>query len=337
MILNFNTAIFLGQAGLSLLLVLACFGVLTAIFRQAGSRETPSRPGRKQPMHFLLLLSSTLVCLLAIRLLSWLGYFWLLESYVPQIPGAMCPFGVAAATPEESRILQWSRLAVLIVGGGWVCFYAALWVSRRLALGKIVTGLAVPLLLLIAFDCVADVRFTAAKREGVAVSCCTTVRETPYLPSSLPAAESSDIAQHQPTLAGLFVLGSILAGLGWKLPSWLRRWAAPRAEPLVLLALAALGLYFLQAAHGALTEVLSPRLLGLPFHRCPFELVTRTPDFALIALLALVGGIAPLWACALSLLSKETSQTVRTALLRGSASALTIALLMVATHWVLAP
>ncbi len=337
MILNFNTAVFLGQAVLSLLLVLACFGVLTAIFRHAGSRQTPSGPGRKQPMNFLLLLSSMLACLLAIRLLSWLGYFWLLESYVPHIPGAMCPFGVAAATPEESGKLQWSRLAVLVVGGGWASFYAVHWVSRRQALGNIVAGVAVPLLLLIAFDCVADVRFTAAKREGVAVSCCTTVRETPFLPSSLPAVESSDIAQLQPNLASLFILGGILAGLGWALPNWLRSWAAPRAEPLILLALAALGLYFLQVAHGALTEVLSPRLLGLPFHRCPFELVTRTPDFALIALLALVGGIAPLWACALSLFPKGTSQAVRTALLQGSASVLTIALLMVATHWVLAP
>lgn len=337
MILNFNTAVFLSQAGLSLLLVLACIGVLAAILRHAGSRQTPSGPGRKQPMNFLLLLSSMLACLLAIRLLSWLGYYWLLESYVPHIPGAMCPFGVAAATPEESKILQWSRLAVLIVGGGWVSFYAAHWVSRRQALDKTVAGVAVPLLLLIAFDCVADIRFTAAKREGVAVSCCTTIRETPFLPSSLTAAEASDISHHRPTLAGLFVLGGILAGLGWTLPNWLGRWAAPRAEPLILLALAALGLYFLQVAHVAHADVLSPRLLGLPFHRCPFELVTRTPDFALIALLALLGGIAPLWACALSLLSKETSQTVRTALLRGSASVLTIALLMVATHWGLAP
>ena len=337
MILNFNTAVFLGQAGLSLLLVLACFGILPASFRHAGSRQTFSGPGRKQPMNFLLLLSSMLVCLLAIRLFSWLGYFWLLESYVPHIPGAMCPFGVVAATPEESGILQWSRLAVLVVGGGWMSFYAAHWVSRRLALGNIVAGVAVPLLLLIAFDCVADFRFTVAKRNGVAVSCCTTIRETPFLPSSLPVAESSDIEQPQPNLASLFVLGGILAGLGWTLPNWLRRWAAPRAEPFILLALATMGLYFLQVAHGAYTEVLSPRLLGLPFHRCPFELVTRTPDFALIALLALVGGIAPLWACALSLFSKENSQVVRTALLHGSSSILTIALLMIATHWGLAP
>ena len=337
MILNFNTAVFLGQAGVSLLLVLACFGVLPAIFRRPDSREAPSGPGRKQPQHFLLLLSSMLVCLLAIRLLSWLGYYWLLESYVPHIPGAMCPFGVAAATPEESRILQWSRLAVLVGGVGWVSFYAAHWVSRRQTPHKPVAGAAVPLLLLIAFDCAADLRFTAAKREGVAVSCCTTVRETPWLPSNLPAAESSDIAQHQPTLASLFVLGGILAGLGWALPNRLRRWAAPRAEPVILLVLTALGLYFLQVAHGAYSEVLSPRLLGLPFHRCPFELLTRTPDFALIALLALVGGIAPLWACALSLFSWGTSQAVRSALLQGSASGLTIALLMVATHWGLAP
>ena len=337
MILNFNTAVFLGQAGLSLILVLACFGVLSAIYRYPGSRETPSSPRRQQSNHFLLLLSSMLVCLLAIRLLSWLGYFWLMESYVPHIPGAMCPFGVAAATPAESRILQWSRLAVFVAGGGWVSFYAVHWLSRRQALHNLVAGLAVPLLLLIAFDCAADVRFTAAKREGVAVTCCTTVREAPFLPSNLPAAESSDIAQSQPTLASLFVLGGILAGLGWALPNLLRRWEAPRAEPMILLVLAALGLYFLQVAHGAYSEVLSPRLLGLPFHRCPFELVTRTPDFALIFLLALVGGIAPLWACALSLFSKGTSQAVRSTLLKGSASGLIIALLMVATHWGLAP
>ncbi len=337
MILNFNTAVFMGQACLSLILVLACFVLILVIHRHPAGPGAPSSEGKQRLDHRLLLLGSVLICLLAIRLLSWLGFFWLMESYVAHVPGAMCPFGVDAATPGESRTLQWSRLAVFFAGGGWVSFYAVHWLSRKQAFHKSLVGLAVPLLLLVAFDCVADLRFTTAKREGVEVSCCTTVRETPSIPSNLPANASSDFQQNPPALTRLFLLGAVLAGLGWVLSNLLGKWDSPKAAPLVLPGLSVLGLYFLLIAYGDYVAVISPRLLGLPFHRCPFELVTRTPDFALIALLSLLGGFAPLWACCLATLSSGPSQVVRSALLRLSASGVTIALAMVATHWGLAP
>ncbi len=336
MILNFNTAVFLAQACLSLILVLACLGVVLLILRRLAARGNPSFEGYRQPGRHLLL-GSALVCLLAIRLLSWLGFYWLMESYVPHIPGTMCPFGVEAATPGESQILQWSRLAVLVAGGGWMSFYAVHWLSRKQTSHRLLAESAGPLLLLMAFDCVADLQFTTAKREGVAVSCCTTVRETPSVPSNLPDDASTEVQPSQSTLVNLFVLGGILAGLGWGLSTFLEKWGTPTTARLGLLGLSALGLYFLQIAYGAYVEVISPRLLGLPFHRCPFELVTRTPDFALIALLSLVGGVAPLWAAFLSVLSSGPSQVVQSALLRLSASGITIALVMVATHLGLAP
>lgn len=339
MILNFYTVVFLFQAVLSLILAVICLVGTIVMLRMSSSQGGITSGEQMKRDQRVLLLGSVLTCLLTIRLMSWFAFYGLMESYVPQVIGAMCPFGVANASPTQSLILQTSRMAVLVAGGCWLSFCAVHWLSREGALYKVVIRLAVPLLLLVVFDSVADLRFLTARREGVEVSCCTTVRETRFSLSNLPGT-SSEETQPTGTTTGLFLIAGILVCLCWVLQRRLDPKLSPALGRLGLMGVSTLGLGFLQIAYAVYTEDLSPRLLGLPFHHCPYELLTRTPDFLIIGLLVLVGGLAPLWALSISLLPGRLvniSQMVTSGLLRLSVSGTTIALLMIAIHLGMAP
>ncbi|MSO21676.1 MAG: hypothetical protein EXQ58_00170 [Acidobacteria bacterium] len=338
MIVNSYTVIFLFQALLSFILALIGLTGTIAIVSTSRIEITPIEDMKRDQR--VLLLGSVLICLLAIRLASWFGFYWLMESYVSQIPGAMCPFGVADATPTESLMLQASRLMVLVAGGCWLSFYALHRLSQEGALHNRVVRLTVPFFLLLLFDSVADLRFLTARRDGVQVSCCTTVREMRFGPGSLLENPPERDQPKSPGTAALFLLGGLLACLCELLQTRLKPTQSLALGRLGLMGVATLGLGFLGVAYSVYTEHLSPRLLGLPFHRCPYELLTRTPDFLIIAFLILLGGLGPLWALSVSLLSgrlTNISQVVRRSLLRLSVSGTVIALLMIATHLSMAP
>ncbi|MBM3801290.1 MAG: hypothetical protein FJW26_03150 [Acidimicrobiia bacterium] len=383
MITSSYSVAFLLQAVLSGVVSLA--GLAGTIALLLASRTSRSAVEQTQGEERVLLLSSTLIGLLAIRLASWFGFYGLLESYVPQIPGAMCPFGVADATPDESFVLQASRMSVFVVGGCWLSSHALHQRSPRRAARQNVVRLAVPLFVLLLFDAASDLRFLLARREGVHVSCCSTVRETGFGPASLRRTPGGSGQSEGAGTAALFGLGGLFAALCGLLQT---RWIAEtfnsisrgsggvsvalktrlltsqrgkgaggkgefydvvQVPPIRMLSqvpwlglwlAAALGLGFLVVAYSVYTEHLSTRLLGLPYHRCPYELLTRTPDFLIIAFLVLLGAVAPLWALSVSWISRELTDVVHTVkhgLLRLSTSGTVIALLMIATHLVMAP
>ncbi|MBI4864159.1 MAG: hypothetical protein HY815_28470 [Candidatus Riflebacteria bacterium] len=54
---------------------------------------------------------------LAIRLFSWPCLYWVLKSWVPVTPGAMCIFGVTRSAPHLTGWLQVLEPATLLVAG----------------------------------------------------------------------------------------------------------------------------------------------------------------------------------------------------------------------------
>jgi hypothetical protein len=54
-----------------------------------------------------------------------------------------------------------------------------------------------------------------------------------------------------------------------------------------------------------LIEVAAPRLLGLPYHHCPYDLVPRAPESLVAVALFLAGTFAVGWACVASWLGNK--------------------------------
>src|SRR5262249_21207415 len=79
-----------------------------------------------------------------------------------------------------------------------------------------------------------------------------------------------------------------------------RRWLAPLLVGAVV-SLAVSGVF--------LVEVAAPRLLHLPYHHCPYDLVPGAPESLVAVGLFLGGCFATVWACVAAWLGRESEAT----------------------------
>lgn len=252
--------------------------------------------------HLLFLLAGVLLIL---NVLAWPIYYLVLQSYVPQWPGVMCIYGVTqigAGSLGPSRFLptlvttlQVMKPALVFLSGAWFVLHLLNRQTRTASL----TGRVLLVLLLSGFLAVADAAVEGAylvipkKEVFLSAGCCTEVfdaegRSGRFLPGTLVGedADRSLLAAYW-TINGLMVLA--LAGC----ERLCRRGSPARWLPLVLLAavlsLLVNGLF--------LIEVATPRLLRLPGHHCPYDLVPVAPE-SLIPVALFVGGSFTVgWAC----------------------------------------
>ncbi|HKQ61754.1 MAG TPA: hypothetical protein VJS92_10705, partial [Candidatus Polarisedimenticolaceae bacterium] len=99
--------------------------------------------------------------------------------------------------------------------------------------------------------------------------------------------------------------------------------------------LALLGGANLFVAHAAWTSELAPRVLGLPYHHCIYELLTDTLALGPAALMAVAGSAGLAWPLALQFgrrCDPETIGAVQRAIYRYCAVALASELWIVAIH-----
>jgi hypothetical protein len=229
----------------------------------------------------------TAVVCLAVLLVSWPLFYAMLGSFVPEIPGAMCIYGVTRVMPAMAAGIQAAHPAMIFLLGAWLLLEYARRQSCRpprrsagmLALASVAA--------LVAGTWGAELYYIVNMRSLNGVSCCSRYGDsgdvklqTPsyYLPWELPAAERRAV------LNALFFAGLPLLALWLLIPASgdpRRRRALRLAANAALLA-ASLGLGL--AALLEFSEVLSPLLMRLPFHHCLYCLVGngRVPDAPLI-------------------------------------------------------
>jgi len=309
LILNLPTLLLLFVLGL-----LGLLGALLAVLGGSlslspGHEEIPGEPppGWRRSADAALglaLRSGLLLSLLALPLL-----YLTLASYVGRIPGSMCVYGVTQRATVELRALELGLpLSLFLLG--LVLLLQRLDVDspgaphRQQARGAaFLAGAALVWATLRGFA------YLLAEKGGAPVSCCTTVQQLApgpgffqYLGFTLPQGEAS-------LLPSLLAAGG--TGLGLLLAGWLGSRLRPRAlRPVGLaLGLAALGnaALFLQA----LGEGVAPRVLGLPFHHCPYCLMADLPDTTVAVAAAALSLACALWAAWVSVFSSEDSAESR--------------------------
>jgi hypothetical protein len=242
--------------------------------------------------------------LVGLDLAAWPVLYWLLQSYVPEWPGVMCIYGVMQVgtgslgpsrfLPALVRTLQVTKPALIFLGGAWFVLYL---VNRQTASGSLqgrvllaVTALG----LLAGVDAVVELTYLGIpkKEEFLSAGCCLAGSDVSegsdrFLPSSLLSEGE------RPWLSALYFGGNaalVLALIGYTL--WLRRHdRLPRLMPLLLSAVLALPVSAL-----FLVEIEAPRLLHLPDHHCPYDLIPQAPGAVLGVVLFLWGSFAVGWA-----------------------------------------
>ena len=281
---------------------------------------------------------------LIVTVVGWPLLYLLLQSYVPRWPGVMCIYGVlrigsesdgaAGWLPTFLSMLQFTKPLGVLLAGAWFELYRLDRATTHSPLARRVVGLLVLTSALTVVDAAVELSYLAIPKqdESLSVGCCTAPADSARWSQRLPTSIWTNDSRRRLLVAaavvanGLFVGGLILVARACRRASLGSRTSdvsastsanklataksAPRmipggaAGPLALAALGVGAVASLPANLLLLTHWLAPSLLHLPYHACPYDLVSRAPE-SLVGLTAVsFGYLAASWAAMLLLVGR---------------------------------
>lgn len=310
MIVNHYSILMLFMAGLGLAMAAVLAGTASlAAWRIRAIRGEREASVAERSMHLARLVA---VVSLAMLVIGWPLLYAMLNSFVPEIPGAMCIYGVTRVMPGTSVLLQSALPGAIFVLGAWLLLEHAGRQSGR-AVRSADGMLALALVAVAGLTAAAhgvELYYVCNMESLNEVSCCSSYGEAAgsqlqapsyYLPWAIPTATRRVL------VTSLFFTGIPALAL------WLfvrSRPGAPKNKVLALsasaiLLAASMGLGWVSLSE--LSEVLAPRLMNLPFHHCLYCLVGggRAPESILIVAGLGLGIFAAGWAAILGIAQKK--------------------------------
>jgi hypothetical protein len=223
------------------------------------------------------------------RLINWPLFYATLQSFITDVEGAMCIFGVTQVKPGLTRFLELLKPINFFLIGGWLLLHfldrgtkTSPLMRRKLLLLSVIG-------LFVLFDSIGDILLMIRIVPESLISCCTTItdilnRPTRATPESIFGPEYA-----QPIQALFFITHLALMGfIGVTLKSKIFR------RPI-------LGLLFLFSLLNAILfllsqiEVFAPRMMHLPFHHCLYCLWQYVPDSIIMYLFFILGTFSVGW------------------------------------------
>jgi hypothetical protein len=289
------TMIFLGV--LSILLTI-WGGTSSLILYRKWKR--PSRPEEKTSLEdrsYLILL--IMVIVLLVRLINWPLFYITLQSFISDIEGAMCIFGVAQVKPGLTRFLEFLKPITFFLIGGWFILHILDRATKTSPLMRRKLFLLSIISLLVLIDSLGDIFLILGIAPESLVSCCTTITDILNRPTrTTPEAFFGPEYAH-PLQVLFFITHLALMGfIGVTLKSKIFR------RPI-------LGLLFLFAILNAFVfllsqiEVFAPRMMHLPFHHCLYCLWQYVPDSILLFTFFSLGTFSVGWGFTTALLGRQ--------------------------------
>jgi hypothetical protein len=255
--------------------------------------------------------------LLALNVLAWPIFYLLLQSYVSQWPGVMCIYGVTrigAGSAGISRFLppllttlQTIKPLLVFLSGAWFVLYL---VNRRTSTAPLTGRILLLLLgasLLACADSAAEIAYLVIpkKEEFLSSGCCTAVFDNEggigrFVPKALVGEEAENWLY-----AAYYLLNAVMIVILIGCARLCRRrlpggWLTPVFIGVVL---------SLVVSAVFLIEIAAPRLLHMPNHHCPYDLVPVAPR-SLVAVALFVGGsFLAGWGCIVGWLGNSPEST----------------------------
>lgn len=221
---------------------------------------------------------------LALRLFIVPLYFWTMQTLVPMIPAAMCLWGVFNALPELSWPALGLKFFLPILYAGWLILA---FVNAKCKRNQLIGNLAGFFIFITPFllaDSILDLAIFV-KLTPVQVSCCSSaidVGPRPIPPQIGTMSGQSILFLLFMLSSALFIATAFISAKKQKF-EWIARSLAIFLVPLTLL---------------TMTEVLTPWILHLPFHYCPFCLLSHSPPSILFVFLYWIAVSASWWTLA---------------------------------------
>lgn len=260
LIVTFGTLIMLLFSILAAGLAMLVFEKALRIFRWWSKADEEERYELEKEFY---LTYAVVYIVFAIRMFAVPLYFWTMQTLVSMIPGAMCLWGVFNALPA----LCWSTLALKfalpVLCSGWLILARINQRAKRNPLIRNLMGLYIALSPLLMVDSLVDLMILS-RLNPVQVACCTSAIDVwPRPIPPLVLGISGQLVLLVSYLA-LWTAYGLLCHVASRKPIF--EWAA-RASSLALILMSIF----------TVTEVLTPWILNLPLHHCPFCLFYLAP------------------------------------------------------------
>ena len=279
---------------------------------------------------------------LSIRMIVWPWFYFMLQSFVSEIPGAMCMFGVTQILPSTVTFLQIIKPISFFIMGGWLlCYYVdkstptAPLARKNLFFLLIVCGVLLA-------DGIADMYYVIRMKPLMSVSCCATFFDVPLRPSAMiPQAIFG--RNFQKILFILYYLSNIIL-IVLLFTSISKKWMSltPKYRMIILYSQGILGIINIPVVIYTFIENIAPRLMQLPYHHCIYCFMGNgmVPDAPIMLGLFVIGTFAIGWMGILRLLCRDTeAQSVTEKLIikvnNLSAFCLLASVIMVTIHLIL--
>lgn len=337
MIINIYTLIMLFVAFLSLFLGgFLFYAVIMMIpgFKSTIPLETKSAYEQKGYLVFLL------ACvILSVRMLAWPWFYFMLQSFVPEVPGAMCMFGVTQILPATVTFLQIIKPISFFIMGGWLlCYYVDKSVPTSPLARRNGYFLLIACVVLLV-DSITDISYVLRMKPLMSVSCCATFFDVPMRPSAM--IPQAIFGRHFQVilfvlyyLTNIFLIVSLFVILSQK---WL--FFTAHTRKILLFSLAVTGVVNIPVVIYAFIENIIPRLMQLPYHHCIYCFMGKgvVPDAPIMLGLFVIGTFAMGWMGILRMLCMQAEmQSVTEHLIKKvnglSAFCLLASLMMVTIH-----
>jgi hypothetical protein len=285
---------------------LAVFVFWSALFVWKSWHRVARSPENKKTLedrcYLLFLLGGSL---LALNILAWPIFYLLLQSYVSEWPGVMCIYGVTRIgsgslgssrfLPPLLATLQTAKPLLVFLSGAWFVLYL---IDRRTRTAPLTGRILLLLLaasLLAGADAAAEVAYLVIpkKEEFLSSGCCMALFDTEsgtsrFVPKNLLGAGAGTwlyAAYFTTNAVMILALGAYT------------RWGGRRSSIGWLTPLFVGGLLSLVVNAVFLIEVAAPRLLHMPDHHCPYDLIPQAPRSLAAIAFYLGGSLFVGWGC----------------------------------------
>lgn len=283
--------IFVGVLSSALMIWAGIYSLI--LYRRQGKATGLEEKGRIEDRSYLVFLIAVVV--LIVRLLNWPFFYATLQSFIRDIDGAMCIFGVTQVKPLFTKFQEILKPVVFFLIGAWLLIHKLDLATETSPLMRRKLLFLSLLSVVVIADSAGDTVLIMSIKPGFLVSCCTTVtdiltRPTRTTPESLLGPGYTRILEISYVISNLIflvILGFVRWGRKWhSITPW-------TGISLLLIFLFALvnGFLFILAQ----IEVLAPKIMGLPYHHCLYCLWQYVPDSIVTYLLFVLGTFSVGW------------------------------------------
>ena len=258
-----------------------------ALYNKWGRPCTSEERSLLEDRSYLVLLIMAIV--LTMRLVNWPLFYATLQSFIPDLEGAMCIFGTTQVKPGLTRFLEFLKPINFFLIGGWFILHHLDRSTKTSPLMRrkllILSGISLFVLL----DSFGDLFLMLGITPESLVSCCTTVtdissRSTRTTPTSIFGPEYAHSLRTLFFITHLSLMGFIGLNLKFK------RFYRPLSGVIFLFSLFNAILFLLSQI-----EVFAPTMMHLPFHHCLYCLWQYVPDSILLFAFFFLGTFSVGW------------------------------------------